>query len=589
MSRAASVAGNGVPGLPQWRLKAMLWVAAAVALVLMGKLFYLQVLQNSFLGGKAQDAHLLERRLDPPRGAITDRNGVTLAANRSVYRLTANPSILSEEAAEDAAAALAPIVKRPVKELEDKLLGDGQWVSLATRLTPEQSQKVRDKVKDLKLRGIGLEPSHARVYPNGSLASHVLGFSNYENVGAYGIEGEYDEYLRGEPGKMAAEKDPSGNWLAIARQQIVPPKSGAEVELTIDSTVQYFAEQELKRTVTEQSAKSGTIIVMRPRTGEVLGMASYPDFKPQEFSQAKDPSVFVNPAVSLLYEPGSTFKIITMATGLAEGVITPDTRINDRGYVNVYGQTIRNWDLRPHPNESMTEVLMNSANVGASYVSNKVGKDAFYRRLRQFGFGAPTGIDLQGETEGMLTLPSDRRWSPINLYTNGYGQGIGVTPIQLITAHAAVANGGLLMRPYVVSKVVRDGKVVRENKPTVVRRVLKPAVAETLKGMMQTVVEEGEYQVARLDGYTIGGKTGTSSIPKNGGFSEYTIASFVGYSYVKDPQFIVLVKIDEPKKSKWGSEVAAPAFKNLARRLYAYLNMPPDKNTTGFRDRATAP
>jgi cell division protein FtsI/penicillin-binding protein 2 len=577
----------GGRGLPRWRLTAVLGIVALAAIVLTGKLFYLQVLQNSFLGGKAQDAHRFVRELDPPRGTITDRNGVTLAANRTVYRLTAAPSIIPEDDVADIAAALAPIVKLPARELEKDLAGDSQWVSLATRLTPEQADQVRAKVRELNLESIGLEPSPARVYPNGSLASHVLGFANHENQGSYGVEEEYEGLLQGEPGKMAAEQDPGGNWLAIARQQVIPPEDGADVQLTIDGTIQYFAESELRRTVLEQKAKGGTIIVMRPKTGEILAMASYPSYKPEEFDRVRNAGVFVNPAVSQLYEPGSTFKIITMATGLAEGVITPDTRINDRGLINVDGQVLHNWDYRPHPNESMTEVLMNSANVGAAYVSTKVGKDAYYRRLRQFGFGAPTGIDLPGETSGMLILPSDPRWSPINLYTNGYGQGIGVTPIQLITAEAAVANGGLLMRPYVVSKVVRDGKVVRENKPTVVRRVLEPEVANTLKGMMQTVVEEGEYQVARITGYTIGGKTGTSSIPKNGGFSKYTIASFVGYSYVKDPQFIVLVKIDEPKKSRWGSEVAAPAFKNLARRLYVYLNMAPDKPT--LRDETRVP
>lgn len=573
MQRAKTLAS--VPGLPKWRMKVMLWVAAACMLVLVGRLFYIQVLQNTFLGGKAEDAHQFERAIAPARGQIVDRNGATLAANRNVYRVFAEPRNISARYVSEIAEALAPLVGLPVGEIEAKLSGDEQWVSIASRLTLEQAEKVRK----LDLYGIGLESSPARVYPSGALASHILGFANHENQGSYGVEGQYDKYLQGKPGKIAAEQDSSGNWLAVGQQQVVAPQDGAQVQLTIDSTIQYFAEQELKRTVKEQNAKGGTIIVMRPKTGEVLAMASAPDFKPEEFSTVKNGAVFVNPAVSQMYEPGSTFKIITMATGLAEGVVTPDTRIDDPGYLEVYGSTIHNWDGRAHPNESMTEVLMNSANVGAAYVSTRVGDEAFYRRLRNFGFGAPTGIDLQGEAEGMLITSSDPRWSPINLYTNGYGQGIGVTPIQLIAAEAAVANGGLLMRPYVVSSVQRDGEVVRETKPTVVRRVLEPEVAETLKGMMKTVVEEGEYQVARIPGYSIGGKTGTSSVPaKGGGYDpKLTIASFVGYSPVEDPQFIVLVKIDQPKKSPWGSEVAAPAFKNLARRLYAYMNIPPDK------------
>ncbi len=566
--------GDG-SGLPQWRVKVMLWLVAAAALVLIGKLFYLQVMESEFLGGKATAAHLTERSIAPPRGKITDRNGAMLAANRNADRLYADPQYLRKLGLDPRAVAqeLAPIFKLPEAEIETKLLAETQWVSLATRLTPEQSEAVRA----LKIPGIGLEPTPARVYPNGSLSSHVLGFTNFEGVGTYGVEGVYNKYLTGKAGKVLAERDSNGNWIAIGHQQVVAPQSGADVELTIDSTIQYYIEEELKEVVKEQDAKGGTIIVMQPHTGEILAMASAPDFKPGEFDQVKGTQRFLNPAISSQYEPGSTFKIITMAAGLAEGVITPDTRFNDPGYLNVYGYTVINWDARAHPNESMTEVLMNSANVGAAYVSTKVGADAYYRRLKQFGFGSATGVDLQGEATGMLTLPSSPNWSPINLYTNAYGQGIGVTPLQLITAEAAVANGGLLMRPYVVSKVSRDGEVVKENEPTAIRRVLEPEVAETLKGMMETTVEKGEYQVARIPGYSIGGKTGTASIATKNGYDQTgTIASFVGYSPVEDPKFIVLIKIDEPKKSPWGSDVAAPAFKNIARRVYAYLNMPPD-------------
>lgn len=575
MQRTRTLTGG--PGLPEWRLKLLLWIAGAFMLVLVGKLFYLQVIQNQFLGGKAQAEHFMVRQIAPPRGTITDRNGLTLAANRNADRLYAEPRYINGprgDGARTVARALAPILKQPVADIQSKLTGDSLWVSLATRLAPGQSGAVRK----LDLYGVGLESSPARVYPNGSLASHVLGFANFENVGSYGVEGEYNRFLTGEPGKVTAERDSSGNWLAVGRQHVVPPKSGADVQLTIDGTMQYFAEEELRRSVREQRAKGGTVIVMRPKTGEIMAMASYPDYNPADFNDVSDASRFLNPAIGRMYEPGSTFKIATMAAGLAEGVITPDHRFNDPGYLNVYGFTVHNWDGQAHPNESMTEVLMHSANVGAAYVSTKVGKDAYYRHLQDFGFGARTGVDLQGETNGMLILPSSKDWSPINLYTNGYGQGIGVTPLQLINAQAAVANGGLLMRPYVVSRVVRDGKVVKVNKPTVTRRVLKPEVANTLKGMMQTVVEQGEYQVARIPGYTIGGKTGTASIATRDGYDpKLTIASFIGYSPVKDPQFIVLVKIDEPKKSPWGSEVAAPAFKNLARRLYTYLNIPPDK------------
>jgi cell division protein FtsI/penicillin-binding protein 2 len=559
-------------GLPQWRVKALLWVLTGCGLILGSKLFYLQVVQNSFLGGKAKDAHSIRRDLTPPRGRITDRNGMTLAANRNADRLYGEPRNIDDPRA--AAQALAPIIGKPADELEPKLTGDRGWVSLAQRLTPKQSEAVRA----LDLEGVGLEPTSARVYPNGSLASHVLGFANFDNVGSYGVEGKYDRYLRGEPGELRAERDSGGNWLAIGQQRITPPEDGADVELTLDAVIQHYIEEELRRVCQEQRAKGGSIVVMAPKTGEILGMASWPDFNPRAFNKPGASSHFANPAISHMYEPGSTFKIITMAAGLAEKAVTPNTRINDRGHVRAYGVTLHNWDSRPHPNESMTEVLMNSSNVGSSYVSNKVGKEAYYRRLQDFGFGAITGVDLQGETGGMLLLPSHKRWSPLNLYTNAYGQGIAVTPLQLVTAQSAVANGGLLMRPYVVRKVVRDGQVIKENKPTVLRRVLEPKVANTLKMMMKKVVEEGENQVARMPGYSIAGKTGTSSVAGPGGYRENaTIASFVGYSPVEDPQFLMLIKVDEPQESPWGARVAAPAFKNLASRIYTYLNIAPEK------------
>lgn len=573
MLRARST--TSINGLGEWRIRVLLAALGVFAVALVVRLFVLQVLQTDHLASKAEAEHTLVRKIVPARGTITDQKGVLLAANRNADRLFAEPRYIQDPA--KTAAALAPILKQPADVLQRKLTGDGLYVSLAARLTPEQS----DAVRKLDIVGLGLDPEPARVYPNGSLGSHLLGFANFENVGSYGIEGQYNGFLTGEPGQIKGEQDSSGKWLAISQREMVPAKSGANVVTTIDSTIQYFAEDVLKKTVREQKAKGGTIIVMDPATGAILAMASAPDFAPEFFNSVSDTNSFVNPAIGNMYEPGSTFKIITMAAGLAEGVITPDTRFNDPGYLNVYGYTVTNWDGKAHPNESMTEVLMNSANVGAAYVSNKVGKDAFYRRLQDFGFGSPTGIDLQGESGGMLILPTNKSWSPINLYTNAYGQGIGVTPLQLITAEAAVANGGLLMRPYVVSKVIRDGKVVKENGPTVVRRVLKPEVAATLKGMMQQVVEQGEYQVARMPGYTVGGKTGTASIPTKRGYDpKRTIASFVGYSPVANPKFIALIKIDEPRKSPWGSEVAAPAFKELAHRIYAYLDIPPDKPVT---------
>lgn len=569
---------RGGTGLPSWRMKAVLWVVILFMIVLGGKLFYLQILRSQFLGGKAAAEHQMTRQIAPPRGDIVDRNGVVLAENRPVYRLYADPKAILQ-AGKDVhlmASELGPIINQSPDDIEKKISAnpDDQWISLATRLTPDQA----DAIKKLDLYGVGLDPSTTRVYPRDNLASQVLGFVNFEGKGFYGVEQEYNSYLTGKPGEITAEQDATGHWLAIGPRTQVPPEKGADVQLTIDTNIQFYSQQLLEKTIKEQDATGGTIIVMNPQTGGILAMASYPNFNPNTFYNVNDQSLFVNPAVSRQYEPGSTFKIITMAAGLVTGTITPYTWFDDPGYWHIYGQTIYNWDHKAHPHETMIQVLEHSANVGAAWVANKVGKSPFYRVLQEFGFGAPTGVDLPGEANGMLILPSSNNWSPINLLVNAYGQGIAVTPLQLITAEAAVANGGLLMRPYVVSQVTRDGKVIKENKPTVVRRVLPADVAKTLKGMMVTNGEYGEYEVARVPGYTVGAKTGTSSIPDgHGGFEKYTIASFMGFSPAKDPKFMILVKIDKPKKSRWGADVAAPVFRELAKKLYAYMGIPPDK------------
>lgn len=575
MQRTRTLRGGSA--LPRWRMKMMLWVVALCTVILTSKLFYLQIIQSQFLGGKATAEHVLVRQLDPPRGIITDRNGVVMAENRPMYRLYADPMAMTERGVQIdyIASKLAPIVHQQAIDIQHKIEdnSDRQWISISDTVTMNQVKAI----EKLNFYGIGLEPTTQRVYPNGNLASQVLGFVNSEGQASYGVEGEYNAYLTGKPGEITAEQDLNGRWIAIGPHKITKPEKGADVQLTIDSTIQYYSQQLLEKTVKEQQATGGSIIVMNPNTGEILSMANYPNFDPNTYYKAK-PSTFTNPAISNQYEPGSTFKLITMATGLATGTITPYTSFNDPGYWNIYGMTIQNWNGMPHPNENMIQVLENSANIGAAWVAQHIGKDNFYRYLQDFGFGVPTGVDLPGESDGMLLLPSSDNWSPINLLVNAYGQGIAVTPLQLITAESTIANGGLLMRPYVVSKITRNGKVIKENKPTVVRRVLSPEVAKTIKSMAVTNGEYGEYEVSRVPGYTVGAKTGTASIPDgHGGFERYTIASFMGFSPAKDTKFIILIKIDKPKKSKWGADVAAPVFRQLAEKIYAYLGVPPDK------------
>ena len=344
--------------------------------------------------------------------------------------------------------------------------------------------------------------------------------------------------------------------------------------LTIDRTVQYFVERELADAVLRYQAESGTVVVLDPKTGAVLAMASWPTYDPNHFVEA-DPKLFPDPAVSEQYEPGSVFKVITLAAGLDSGVITPDTTIYDGGVIEVGGRTIYNWDRQPHGTVNMTTVLAKSLNVGASQVAVMLGKERFYTYVRRFGFGRITEVDLDSEGPGTLKIPGDPDWHESDLGTNSFGQGIAVTPLQMAVAVAAIANDGLLMKPYVVQQIIEDDQV-RSVQPTVVRRAVLAPTAHTLTQMMTVAVEQ-EIPLAQVPGYRVAGKTGTAQIPVPGGYHPtLTVASFVGYLPADDPAFVILVVIHKPQTSPWGSQVAAPVFARIARQLVNLFDVPPD-------------
>jgi cell division protein FtsI/penicillin-binding protein 2 len=353
---------------------------------------------------------------------------------------------------------------------------------------------------------------------------------------------------------------------------------GADVTLTIDTAVQRIVEDVLTTTIAEQQATGGTIIVQDPKTGAILGMASYPTYDPNHFGDAPSASVFLNPAVSSVYEPGSTFKSIVMAIGIDDGVVTPDTLHNDApGYVEVPGfPPITNNNGRVWGWETMWNVLEHSTNLGAIFVAQHIGRERFYERMLDFGIGNPTGIDLQGEESGILRLPNGPGWNDTLYYTNAFGQGVAITPIQLVNAVSAIINGGYLMRPHVVAEI-RRGDVVQTVEPEVVRQVISQQSSLTMRAMLESVVVNGTGIYADVPGYRIGGKTGTAQIPSpDGGYiDEATIASMVGFGPVEDPQFTVLVKIDWPKDSPWGETVAGPALAEVFQRLFLLYGIAP--------------
>jgi cell division protein FtsI/penicillin-binding protein 2 len=338
--------------------------------------------------------------------------------------------------------------------------------------------------------------------------------------------------------------------------------------------VQYILWRELKAALEKYRAVSGTIVVLDPRTGAVLGAASLPSYDPNRYEQA-EPILYDDPVVSQEYEPGSVFKVITMAAGLDSGLVTPDSTYEDTGKVEIAGAVIENWDRLAHGRATMTEVLALSLNTGAVYVSTTLGPDLFYKYVAAFGFGAPTGIDLEAEADGIVKVPGDGSWYEADLATNAFGQGLAVTPLQMALSFAAIANDGLLMRPYLVEAISSGGEL-RTIEPRSARQVVTPETARTLIGMMVEAVEK-ETASARVPGYTVAGKTGTAQIPIPGGYHPSdTIASFVGFLPADDPQLCILVKIDRPKASQWGSQVAAPVFSRVATELVLLLGIEPE-------------
>jgi cell division protein FtsI/penicillin-binding protein 2 len=566
------------------RLASLIAILTGLVLVIAVRLFYLQVIQGALGGEPPPPPPDYLPEVASHRGLIIDCRGYVLALNVFEYDVSAAPDVITDT--QYVASHLSPILGLSLGELVSLLDPEKPYVLLKQRV----SQEVAEAIDSLKFKGIYLKPKLRRKYPDGDLAAHLLGFVNLDCDGGYGLEGYYDSLLKGigtmperrpEPFDYAQDGLVEGGRVyhrdeavRLAFQQLALPQDGTHLVLTLDRNVQYMVERELAKAVAKYQADSGTIIVMDPKTGAILAMANYPSYDPNRFYEVPM-ELYINPAVSHQYEPGSVFKILTMAAGLDAGVITPDSTFYDSGAIEVGGIVIQNPDRRAHGLVTMTDILAYSLNVGIAYVSTSLGEETFYAYLKRFGCGHPTSIDLDGEMAGTLKEPGSREWYKYDLGTNSFGQGVAVTPLQMITAVAAVANRGSLMKPYVVERIVDDQDVF-VTQPTVVRQVVSAQTAEQLTDMLVEAVGRGA-ELATVPGYDIAGKTGTAQIPVGDHYDpELTIASFVGYAPADDPQFIALVKIDKPRADPWGAEVAAPVFRTIAERLFVLLDVPPD-------------
>jgi cell division protein FtsI (penicillin-binding protein 3) len=537
-------------------------VGAAVATVVV--VLALRLVDLGVLRAHTASADAITFPVDTSRGAIWDRHGALVALERYTYRASAAPREVTDPVT--FAAGVAPLLGLPEAEVLDSASNtDRTWVELAAGVSVPTTRAL----EGLKLDGLHLERVPERAYPLDETAAHLVGFVNREGKSFYGVEEQHDDVLRGTPGAIV------GRFGSDPRAYRAP-RDGDALILTIDRDIQVAAYELLRAAVEAQSADGGTVIVLAPDTGAILASASVPSYDPNHFAEA-DPGTFPDPAVSAVYEPGSVIKALTMAAALDAGLVTPESTYEDTGAVDVAGMHIANWDNLAHGTTTMTELLQHSLNVGAVHVAALLGSDRFYRALAAFGLGAPTGVDLAGEVAGTVHDPAlESDWYEGNLASNSFGQGMDATPLQVAAAISAIANDGRLMRPYVVAARVRpDGEVV-STAPQLMRQVVSPGTARTVRGMLQEVVR-GKVTQAAVPGHSVGGKTGTSQVPVPGGYDpRATIASFAGFLPVDHPRVVILVKIDHPDAVR-GSEVAAPVFAQVARAVIDALDIPSDE------------
>ncbi len=543
----------------------LVFIAGFVAVLI--RLFTLQVLQAAELSVKADRQHSKTVTLEGPRGAIYDRHGKVLAINVEVPSVFGMPTLLNDPSG--VARRLSPVLHVRAADIEKKLKQDRSFVWLARKLDPDQGRRL----EQMSLEGIGLVMEGRRFYPKGPLLSHVLGFAGMDGQGLEGLERRYETYLHGEKRMVVLQRDALGRTVFPKDLREQAPAPGHSLTLTIDEVIQYVAEKELETAVNTAHARSGILIAMEPRTGAILALAVSPRFDPNAVA-ALSPDRWRNKALTDAYEPGSTMKVIVAAAALEEHVMTPGTLV-----FGEYGRmTVANTVIHDHEKSgwmTFAQVIQRSSNIGAAKAAMALGPDRFYRYLQAFGFGERTDIDLPGEATGLLKNP--RHWGRRSLASIAMGQEVGVTPLQLITAVSAVANGGLLMKPYIVSEI-RDagGRLVQQSVPQVKRRIISAQTARTLTRILEGVVTEGTGTKAAVPGFRVAGKTGTAQKidPRTGAYSPTQfVGSFVGYVPAEDPRLAMIVVIDEPQTEAWGGAVAAPVFRRVAEQVLPYLGV----------------
>ena len=557
----------------------MMAAFALLTLALMAQLFNLTILRAGELQRRAQRQWTSEAAIAPRRGSILDRNGVPLAVSATSYTACATPRQVTDP--EAFARVVAPVLELEeadiAKKVSDRSKGS---VILKRKLSREAAQAIKTLRAQYKaseknlLSGLYLEEDSSRYYPMGSFATQLLGLTTVDGVGQAGLEQSLEKYLAGRSGALLSEVDGKGRALAYGAQEYIEAVDGGDVTLTIDYVIQSYVEQAAREALSVNNAKGVRVVAMDPRTGEILALCVKPDYDPNDPPRSDVSlltSLMRNRAVTDAYEPGSTFKILTSSIALDLGLTNVNEGFYCSGKITVDGSTVRCWG-RPHGAETMRQGLQNSCNPVFVELGLRIGADRFYDYLDAFGIGSPTGIDIAGESGGIRI--ARERVKRVDMARIGFGQSIAVTPIQLITAASAAVNGGRLMKPYVVKEIrASDGELIEKNEPTVVSRPISEATSAIMRDLLEGVVREGGGRNAYIEGYRIGGKTGTAQVYVDGVVSSSThIGSFIGFAPIDDPRIALLVIVDEADKSPdFGSVTAAPFARDVLEKTLAYL------------------
>lgn len=557
-----------------------------MAILIIARLFILQILQHDYYATMALSSHEIYKKIHPTRGEIyfqdtRSRQEYPAAVSRQYYLVFVSPREIAEADMASTSKALAEILQFDAtvkKTLQEKILAGSKERSAYYPVAKKVNEATAEQIKNKKIKGVYMVAQEHRYYPENNLGANILGFLGQDKdgnpLGNYGAEGYWDKILAGKSGFLLGERGALGNWISLAGRTSVQAVDGADLFLTIDRTLEYRACDLLRKGFEDYGAKSAALVMMNPKTGAILAMCSFPDFDPNNYSQVDSLNAYNNTSIFTPYEPGSVFKPITMAAALDLGLLEPNTTFVDPCTRKIDNYTIHNALNKCYGEQTMTGVLENSINTGMIWVEEKIGRERFGGYVKRFGFGEKTGIDLDTEAAGNISSFDQK--SKIHAATASFGQGLTVTPLQLAAAYGALANGGQLYKPYVVAEVRYPNGQVIKTQPQVVSAVISPRAAKLITGMLVSVVEKGHGRAAKVADYYLAGKTGTAQIPGPGGYSEETNHTFAGFAPADDPQFVLIVKYEAPKRA-WAESTAAPVFRNLMDFAFDYYGLPNER------------